>query len=86
MTPEDIENRFTFHPATTVEKQNTHEVVRELCKDLARELNELLPEGRELSLAITKLEECMFFANAAIARHDSAAKYLVPTVGVAVMD
>lgn len=70
MSPEDIENRFKFHAATTEEKRNEHTSVRENCADLARFLNEKLPEGREKSLAITKLEEVMFWGNAAIARNN----------------
>lgn len=67
MAPEDIENRFAFHPADTVERQNAHFQVRRLCRELAEQLNERLPEGREKSLAVTKLEEAMFWANAAVA-------------------
>ena len=43
--------------------------VREKAKELY-ELLKTLPQSRETSLAITKLEEVMFWANAAIARGD----------------
>lgn len=68
MIPEDIDNRFAFHAATTEEKRNEHTSVRENCRQLAIFLNEKLPEGREKVLAITHLEEVMFWGNAAIAR------------------
>lgn len=68
MSPDDIENRFAFHPATSEEKVNAHTSVRQACRRLADELNERLPEGREKSLAITHLEDVMLWSNAAIAR------------------
>lgn len=64
----DIANRFAFHAATTQEKRDEHTSVRQTCRRLADDLNERLPEGREKSLAITHLEEVMFWSNAAIAR------------------
>jgi hypothetical protein len=64
----DIENRFNFHAATTDEKRDAHTSVRQGARRLADDLNEQLPEGREKALAITKLEEVMFWANAALAR------------------
>ncbi len=64
----DIDNRFAFHAATTEEKRNEHTSVREKCRILATFLNDKLPEGREKSLAITHLEEVMFWGNAALAR------------------
>lgn len=67
MRSADIDNRFAFHAANTA-KQQLHGGIRESCKKLAHTLNDLLPEGREKSLAITHLEEVMFWANAAIAR------------------
>jgi hypothetical protein len=70
MAPEDIANRFDFHAATTEEKRNEHTSVRQACRRLADELNERLPEGREKSLAITNLEQVMFWANAAVARQE----------------
>jgi exoribonuclease R len=68
MQTQDIENRFAFHPASTQEKRNEHGAIRTHCKELAFYLEEKLPEGREKALAITKLEETMFWANAAAAR------------------
>lgn len=68
MTPEDIEKRFSYHPATTEEKQTAHTLMRRNCFYLAKYVNETLPEGREKSLAITNLEEAMFWANASLAR------------------
>lgn len=65
---DDLENRFNYHKPDEA-KAGVHEGVRGECKGLAYTLNELLPEGREKSLAITKLEEVMFWANAAIARN-----------------
>jgi len=71
MQPADIENRFAFHAATTDEKRDAHTSVRQNCRELADFLNEKLPDGREKSTAITKLEEVMFWGNAALARESS---------------
>jgi hypothetical protein len=65
---EDITHRFAFHAATTAEKKADHGSVRAVLADAAHDLDVLVPNGREKSLAITKLEEAMFWANAAIAR------------------
>lgn len=64
----DINHRFDFHPATTEEKRGEHGSVRNACKELAHMFDRDLPPGREKALAITKLEEAMFWANAGIAR------------------
>lgn len=71
MTPEDIDNRFAFHPATTEDKKNAHAEVRDNCCQLAHYINDSVPDGREKSLAITGLEEVMFWGNAALARHNT---------------
>lgn len=68
MDPDEIAHRFAFHAATTEEKRDEHTSVRQACRRLADELNGRLPEGREKALAMTHLEEVMFWANAGIAR------------------
>lgn len=70
MDSSDLENRFAFHAATTEEKRDAHTSVRQQCRRLADSLNEALPEGREKALVVTKLEEVMFWANAALARKE----------------
>ena len=67
MRPE-IEFRFRFHPATTDARRAAHETVRHALMDVADLLDARIPEGREKALALTKLEEAMFWGNAAIAR------------------
>lgn len=69
MERSDLENRFSFHPANTEEKKQAHETVRNTCLRVAIDLNNLLPEGREKALALTHLEEVMFWANAGVARN-----------------
>lgn len=65
----DIHNRFVYHKPADDLVAAKHDGVRNMCADLAHMLNDMLPESREKSLAITHLEEVMMWANAAIARH-----------------
>lgn len=73
-TPSDktknrIDNAFTFHPAQA-DQPNRYAAVRRLCRTLAHELTTLAPESRELSIALTNLEQVMYWTNAAIARNE----------------
>lgn len=68
MDIKDLENRFSFHPATDDEKRNAHSSIRMACFELSLTINNALPEGREKDLAITHLEEVMFWGNAGLAR------------------
>jgi len=65
---DEINHRFGYHPPLSRTRVDDHEEVRALCADVASDFDERLPDGREKSTAITKLEEAMFWANAALAR------------------
>lgn len=63
-----IENAFTYH-APKAGQPEKYKAIREKAKELAYLIKDLVPEGREQSLAMTKLEECSMWANAGIARN-----------------
>lgn len=63
----DINNRFTYHQPQSDDTAKYVEI-REAARELAHLINKRCPESREKSLAITKLEEVVFWANAGIAR------------------
>lgn len=69
MDDDDIKNRFTYHPPKD-EQADRYEKIRGYTKALAIRLTDMCPPSRELSLAITHLEEAVFWANASIARHE----------------
>lgn len=69
----DLDNRFAYHPPRDQSVVEAHERVRAAHWALAEELNGLLPECREKSLAMTNVEQAMMWSNAAIARRVSAA-------------
>lgn len=65
----DLENRFTYHKPFGSQPKR-YESIRAKAKELAILITELTPHSREQSLALTKLEECSFWANASIARNE----------------
>lgn len=71
MQQDDIDRRFDYHRPDE-HAANTHQRIRDAHKRLAEKLDSELPEGREKALAITNLEQTMFWANAAIARAGGA--------------
>jgi hypothetical protein len=73
-TADEIRNRFAFHPADTHTARERHQDIRELCKGVALAFNEMLPESREKSLALTALQEAMMWGNAAVAIHGGTGK------------
>lgn len=63
---QELENRFGYHrPSPDAVKQ--HQTVRNAVLELATLIVSICPEGRELSLALTSLEEVGMRANQAIA-------------------
>lgn len=71
MQAAEIERRFTYHAPVTSDRATAHATLRGACAGLAAQIADLCPTGREQALAMTKLEETMFWANAAIARAGS---------------
>ena len=70
MSHADLKNRFSSHPANgSLAKDSA--VVREAILTAAYHIEDTVPNGREKSLAFTKLEEAMFWANAGIFRPQS---------------
>ena len=65
-----ITNNFTYH-APTPDQLPRFEQIRDEGRELALLLNALCPQSRELSLALTKLEEVVMWANASIARNEN---------------
>jgi hypothetical protein len=66
--PDFIAHNFRFHSARTPERAAEHQLIRDVMIEAARNVFYTVPEGRERALALTKLEEAMFWANAGIAR------------------
>lgn len=65
----DIANRFTYH-SPKPDQLPRYAALRDRARELAVMIVDLTPSSREQSLALTHLEEAIFFANAAIARHE----------------
>ena len=63
---EDITNRFTYHPPKD-DQPARYEALRAAAKVLAMTIDDYVPESREKSLALTKLQEASMWANAGIA-------------------
>ena len=66
---EAIENAFRYHPPKG-EQQAKYEAIRANAKTMAYLIHHQCPTSREKALALTKLEEAVMWANAAIARNE----------------
>ena len=69
-TDEELADRFSYHAPTT-EAHTRHRAINDETLRLAKILRDLVPAGRQQSLALTKLEEVRMWANSGIAcNHD----------------
>lgn len=65
----DLEVRFTYHPPKG-DQAARYQEMRGRAELMAEAIMQMTPISREQSLALTKLEECVMWANAAIARNE----------------
>ena len=66
---DELEKRFTYHPPKN-NQPGKYGIIRAMAKDFAVTIEHLCPPSREKSLALTKLEEAVMWANASIARNE----------------
>jgi len=64
-----IANNFIYHSPIKDQPQR-YTQLRIQAKEMAERILSLCPPSRERSLALTKLEESIFWANASIARNE----------------
>lgn len=67
-TPEDLKNRFAYHTPDAY-REYLYINIRSAGEEFAACLTEMCSDSRELALAITKIEEAVMWANAAVARN-----------------
>lgn len=65
----NYENVYKYH-APTADKNEKYKKIRDEGRKLAELIGELCPDSRERSLAWTKTEEAVMWANASIARNE----------------
>lgn len=66
---DDLSKRFNHHPPKDGQVERYQAIRGKLCATALVVMHHT-PPSREQSLALTKLEEAMFWANAAIARNE----------------
>lgn len=66
---DQLENNFTYHSPKD-DQPERYAKIRDEAKSLAYTIQSNTPPSREQSLAITNLEQAIFWANAAIARNE----------------
>ena len=64
-----LDKRFTYQPPKD-DQPERYVMIRAAAKAFADVIENLTPQSREQSLAITKIEESVFWANASIARNE----------------
>lgn len=66
---EQNNNNFKYHKPFS-DQNDRYVTIRDKAKEFANMLLEFTPQSREQSLALTKLEESVMWANSAIARNE----------------
>lgn len=64
-----LDNIYSYH-APKGDQTARYEAIRNKAKELAHMLDELCPNSREKSVAMTNLETAVMWANASIARNE----------------
>lgn len=64
---DELDRRFSNHPVGE-DQIEIMQGIRDLGRALAQEIGRYVPEGREQSTALTKVEEAVFWAVAGVAR------------------
>jgi hypothetical protein len=65
----ELKSRFMYH-APNGDQVERYEAIRARVGSLALFISERCPDSRERSVALTKLDECVMWANASIARNE----------------
>lgn len=71
MTNEEIRERVTYH-APSPEGIQRHAALSTVIEAAMIVVNEIVPPGREQSLAFTHLEDAKFWASAGVARNPNS--------------
>jgi len=66
----ELDKVYTYHPPKG-NQQERYVTIREMAKAFAALILGATPTSREQSLALTKLEEVVMWANSAIARNEN---------------
>ena len=65
-----FDRRFIYHEVEEgSDTEKNYQYIREAAKSFSLLIYEVVPDSREKSLALTKIEEAMMWANASIARN-----------------
>lgn len=74
---DQLHSAFTYHRPHT-DQPERYERLRNACGDLAAMMIANAPQSRELSLALTNLEQASMWVNAAIARNEPTPAHADP--------
>lgn len=69
LSKEELDRRFSHYPLPERDIRRL-ERVRDAARSFARQIDGLVPDSREKSVAMTAIEDAMMWANAGIARKD----------------